>query len=105
MAGQLQAERELMRDEFAQEDSSRLLPASDARGVVLREPIGQESGTASGADALRAVDVFVSDRNAQEWARVAALQRCLGGTRIGEGTISRQGDEGVQGGVELLDPS
>ena len=47
----------------------------------------------------------MSDRDAQERTRIAALQRGLGGARVCHGAVSRQGDEGVQHGVELLDPS
>ena len=51
MAGQLEAERELMGDEFAQEDGAGLLPALHTRRVVLGEPVGEEGGTARRADA------------------------------------------------------
>ena len=43
MAGQLEAERKLMGDEFPQEDSARLLPAPHTRRVVLGEPVGEEA--------------------------------------------------------------
>ena len=95
MAGQLEAERKLMGDEFPQEDGAGLLPALHTRRVVLGEPVGEERGTARRADPACAVDVFVSDRDAQERTRIAALQRGLGGVRVCHGAVSRQGDEGV----------
>src|SRR5437762_384223 len=55
-------------------------------------------------EAPRGIDGLGGNRNAEQRARVTAPQRLLGRARLGQGAVGRQGDEGAQGGVELLDP-
>ena len=104
MAGALDAEGELVGHELAEEHRARLLPAAHARGVLVGDEVGQEGGGRRCPDAPREIDVLVGDRNAEQRARVTAPQRLLGRARLGQGAVGRQGDEGAQGGVELLDP-
>ena len=69
MAGELDAERELVGDELAEKDGAGLPPAPDARRLVLRDPVGEKGGPARRPDAPRKVDVLVGDRDAEQCAR------------------------------------
>src|SRR5437762_3346560 len=71
---------------------------------LTRPYVGLSPTMPQKAAAPRERDVLVGDRNAEQRARVTAPQRRLGRARLGQGAVGRQGDEGAQGGVELLDP-
>src|SRR5207248_11411644 len=104
MTGELHPEREFVGDQLAEENGARLLPAPHARGVVVRQPVGQQRRAAGGPDAAREIDVLVRDRDAEQRPRVAMTQRLLGRARVGAGAVGGQRDERRQHGIELLDP-
>src|SRR6059036_2320052 len=77
MARELDAERELVRDELAEHHRASLPEPRHAGRVVLGNPVGEEGGAGGGADAARGVDVLVGDGNAEEGARVLADRKSV----------------------------
>ena len=87
---------------------SSTVPASCQRCTQVASSSGTQSARSAEPPVvrmpLRQVDVLVGDRHAEQRTVVAAPQRLLGGAGVGERAVGRERDEGVEHGVELLDP-
>jgi len=103
VARKLDAEGELVGDQLAEHDHAGPLQARHAGAVRVGHPVGQERGARGGADAPGRVEVLVGDRDAGEWAGVAARERGLRGAGVGERALRGDRHVGVESLVERLD--
>jgi len=47
----------------------------------------------------------MNEGDAEQWAPLAGLEPGIGGLSVGERLFRRQGDEGVESGIQTLDPA
>jgi hypothetical protein len=96
--------REFVHVGLAEQHRARGGQPSDHRRVVGRDEVVEHARAARSLDAGRAKDVLVGDRQPRQGARVAGRQPAVGRRGLGQSLLRGDGDEGVQGPVEALDP-
>ena len=98
------SEGELVGGGLAHQHRARLPQAHHRRGVGGGDVVSQDAGAGGGADARRLVEVFQGNGHAGQRPALAAGQGRVGGHRLRQGQVGRHRDEGVEGGLQPLQP-
>ena len=81
------------------------LEAGHHRGIVGRDEVVQHARAAAGADPVRAENIFMNEGDAEQGTPLPRSKAGIGGGRIGQRLFGRQGDHGVERGIQALDPA